>query len=186
MPTRARAEAKPPADPEPEQADAPEAVAIQAGGALEVAAVKRAWPAIQAAFKKLRPSRSHLFDASEVEVSGDSLVVEFPKDQRFALELASDAETMQLLRRSIASVLGVTPPVEFRLGRSGSSTPAAKPKAHAAPAPAAQSPAPTQASQPDAAAAAAASAGDPADIERMLIDELGAAVVSEIPHEDNE
>jgi hypothetical protein len=146
-----------------------------------VAAVKRAWPAIQSAFKKLRPSRSHLFDSSEIEVVGDSLVVEFAKDQRFALELASDPETVQLLRRSISSVLGVTPPVEFRLGRSGGSTaPAAAP---------ASTPAPPAAVVSDAIEAPVATplaAEDPAALERMLIDELGAEVVSEIPNDATE
>lgn len=142
-------------------------------GALDVAAVKRAWPEIQAAFKKLRPSRSHLFDGTEIEVFGELLLVEFATDGRLALELASDAETVQLLRRSIASVLGMAPPVEFRLGRSGGSD---------APPPAVPSPS-IAADEPSAVEAAPS---DPAELERMLIDELGAAVVSEIPPEENE
>ncbi len=166
-----------PAAEEPEPVSAP----VTAGGPLEVAAVKRAWPAIQTAFKKLRPSRSHLFDSSEIEVVGDSLMVEFAKDQRFALELASDPETVQLLRRSIASVLGVTPPVEFRLGRSGgSSVPSAEPT---------PVPEPAAANAPDAAETHLAEpvpAEDPAALERMLIDELGAEIVSEIPNDANE
>ncbi|MCE5192230.1 MAG: DNA polymerase III subunit gamma/tau [Actinomycetia bacterium] len=142
-------------------------------GTLDVAAVKRAWPEIQAAFKKLRPSRSHLFDGTEIEVSGESLLVEFATDARLALELASDAKTIQLLRRSIASVLGMTPPVEFRLGRSAGSD---------APEPGVLSPL-IAATEPSAVEAAPS---DPAERERMLIDELGAAVVSEIPNEENE
>ncbi|PKQ37819.1 MAG: DNA polymerase III subunit gamma/tau [Actinobacteria bacterium HGW-Actinobacteria-1] len=165
----------------PERQAEPEPEPVVPGGPLEVAAVKRAWPAIQSAFKKLRPSRSHLFDSSEIEVVGDSLVVEFAKDQRFALELASDPETVQLLRRSISSVLGVTPPVEFRLGRSGGSTaPAAAP---------ASTPAPPAAVVSDAIEAPVATplaAEDPAALERMLIDELGAEVVSEIPNDATE
>ncbi|MRS11995.1 MAG: DNA polymerase III subunit gamma/tau [Actinobacteria bacterium] len=90
-------------------------------GPLDVVMMKRAWPAILAEFKKLKPSRSQSFSGTEAEVDGDVLVVEFPADQRFAMDLVSDAYTVGLLRRSISAVLGVDPPVEYRLGRSGGS-----------------------------------------------------------------
>ncbi len=126
-------------------------------GPLDAVTAKRSWPAVQAEIRRLRPSRAQLFNMSEVEVEGELLVVEFPKDQRFALDLASDPDTMQLLRRSISAVLGVTPPLEFRLGREGSSS--------AAPAP------------------VPADADAHAEIERMVIDELGAEIVAE--HEND-
>ncbi|PKQ18979.1 MAG: DNA polymerase III subunit gamma/tau, partial [Actinobacteria bacterium HGW-Actinobacteria-6] len=145
-------------NPEPEVVEPVQVASVTAvDDPLDVAVVKRAWPAIQAAFKKLRPSRSHLFDSSEIEVVGKALVVEFAKDQRFALDLASDADTVALLRRSITSVLGVSPPVEFRLGRSGGSS---------APVPAALASTPVHAA-PEAPAPPSAPA-DPESIERML------------------
>ncbi|MDO8949851.1 MAG: DNA polymerase III subunit gamma/tau [Actinomycetota bacterium] len=149
---------------------------VVAGGVLEPAAIKRSWPAVQAEIRRLRPPRAHLFDMSEVEVEDDVLVVEFPKDQRFALDLASDADTMQLLRRSVAAVLGMTPPIEFRLGRQGASSSVKSAPAPAAPPvrlePVVATPAPTPAPTP-----ADAAAHD--DMERMVIDELGAEVVAE-------
>jgi DNA polymerase-3 subunit gamma/tau len=175
-PVPERQPAKPSA-PKPEPvAAAPEPAAplMTADGPLDVAVVKRAWPAIQAAFKKLRPSRSHLFDSSEIEVVGEMLVVEFAKDQRFALDLASDADTVALLKRSITSVLGVSPPVEFRLGRSGgSSAPTPVAPVSAAVEPTSEAPAPS------------AAPADPESVERMLMDEFGAELVSETPHDEN-
>ncbi len=137
--------------------------------------MKRSWPAVQAEIRRLRPSRAHLFDMSEVEVEGDLLVVEFPKDQRFALDLASDSDTLQLLRRSVGAVLGVTPPIEFRLGRQGASS-AKRPRSTQAEA----APQAAEASAvvvPVAGTAPARCAGSNArDLERMLIDELGRRV----------
>jgi hypothetical protein len=133
------------------------------GGPLDAASVKRSWPAVQAEIRRLRPPRAHLFDMSEVEVEGDLLVVEFPKDQQVALDLASDSDTLQLLRRSVGAVLGVTPPIEFRLGRQGTSNTGKPPAASAAPS-----------ESVDVAHA---------DMERMLIDELGAEIVAE--HEND-
>ncbi len=152
------------------------------GGSLDPANVKRSWPAVQAEIRRLRPSRAHLFDMSEVEVEGDLLVVEFPKDQRFALDLASDSDTLQLLRRSVGAVLGVTPPIEFRLGRQGASS-AKRPRST-------QAEAAPQAAEASAVvvpvagtAPAAAPEATHEDLERMLIDELGAEIVAE--HEND-
>ncbi|HSQ21338.1 MAG TPA: DNA polymerase III subunit gamma/tau, partial [Coriobacteriia bacterium] len=97
------------------------AIEGSSASALDVATVKRAWPSVLAELKKVKASRSQLFNGTEAEVSGGTLIVEFPADQRFSMQLAGDSETLALLRRCVAAVIGVEPPVEFRLGRGGSS-----------------------------------------------------------------
>jgi DNA polymerase-3 subunit gamma/tau len=136
----------------------------QAGGPLDVASVKRAWPAILAEFKKLRPSRSYLFNGTEVEVDGATLVVEFPADQSFALGLAQEGETMELLKRCIATLIGQDPPIEYRLGRGGASAPARPAGPDVPPARDLDDTSPAATPEPD-------------DLERRVIDELGAQVI---------
>jgi len=155
------------------------------GGVLDPATVKRSWPAVQAEIRRLRPSRAHLFDMSEVEVEGELLVVEFPQDQQLARDLASDPDTMQLLRRSVGAVLGVTPPVEFRLGRQGVSTTHTAPVdtratgSHASPAHSNAS-APAESVEPvDSGALMPQVATTHDEMERMIIDDLGAEIVAE-------
>ncbi|MHB1340970.1 MAG: DNA polymerase III subunit gamma/tau [Coriobacteriia bacterium] len=191
-----------PVAPEPDASAAPgesavatnDTIAVSAGP-LDGVSARRSWPAVVAEFKKLKPSRSHLFDSTELEVSGDTLVIEFPKDQAFALDLARNPDTLQILRRSIGAVLGVQPPVEFRLGRQGSSAPA--PRSAAAPTSAsAPTPGPATGSeavvspelQSSASASAPASSPAPAsdDVEMRLISDLGAVVVDEREHGSNE
>lgn len=205
-PTTASAASAAPAAPSIEIPSAPGATG------LDPAAVKRGWAAVQAEFKKRKPSRCHLFDGTEVEVEGDALVVEFPAAQEFSLDIARSADTIELLRRCIAAVLGVEPPVELRLGRAGASRPraasapaapavtpepqrAAKP-ASAPPAAPARAPKPASApsapptltdpapatppppaASPDPDPAASADTGD-AELERRIIAELGAKIVS--------
>ena len=157
--------------PAVEGVDAPSGREAASGQAMDIATVKRAWPAILAEFKKLKASRSQLFIGTEVEVSGSTLVVEFPADQAFSMNLAKDADTLALLRRSIAGVLGVEPPVEFRLGRSGASTPAAPQHVDVAPA-------------FDVDDTSPAATPSKSDLERMVIDELGAEVIDHGPSDD--
>ena len=158
-----------------------------ARGSLEVAALKRAWPGILAEFKKLKPSRSHSFNGTEVEVEGDTLVVEFPADQKVIMDLVSDSETIALLRRSVSAVLGVDPPVEYRLGRAGRSNAAPAPAPVVAPsAPAPVSPAPSA----DASGGSASTSdglsmppADTADLEASVIAALGAEVLEDVTPE---
>jgi DNA polymerase-3 subunit gamma/tau len=114
-PEAKRAERKP--QPEPEAAPAPEVYEPGAGGTLDRAQVKRAWPAIVAEVKKQRVSTAMLFSSAAADVDGDTLVVEFPADQRPAKELAEEQDAMQMLRRAVHSVLGVKPGVRYQLGR---------------------------------------------------------------------
>lgn len=111
-------------DPAPEPSSAPAKAGAASPGAqsLDVATVKRAWPAVLAEIKKIRAPRAHIFNGTEAEVVSGTLVVEFPADQRFAMDLARETETLGVLRRAVRSVLGQEPPVEYRLGRSGASS----------------------------------------------------------------
>ncbi|MDZ4655672.1 MAG: hypothetical protein U1F44_07345, partial [Coriobacteriia bacterium] len=147
------------------------APAPAASGPLDAAAVKRAWPAIQAEFKKLKSSRSHLFDGTEVEVEGDVLVIEFPAGQDFSLQIARTPETMPLLKRSIVTVLRVDPPLELRLGRSGSSGPR----------PHAPTPSPDDTASPltDETDSRPVPIEADTDITKLVMDELGAEVIVE-------
>ncbi|HAL30780.1 MAG TPA: DNA polymerase III subunit gamma/tau [Coriobacteriia bacterium] len=110
-------------DPAAEPSSAPAKAAASPGAqSLDVATVKRAWPAVLAEIKKIRAPRAHIFNGTEAEVVSGTLVVEFPADQRFAMDLARETETLGVLRRAVRSVLGQEPPVEYRLGRSGASS----------------------------------------------------------------
>jgi DNA polymerase-3 subunit gamma/tau len=155
---------------------------------LDVASVKRAWPAVVAEFKKRKPSRGHAFDGTEAETDGELLIVEFPAGQALAMELVGDGESLALLRRCVGTVLGVEPPLEYRLGRSGRSKPAkapapkeAEPAKPVEPADAPQTaPAPAKAAEaaPPAAHASGENMSD-ADLEAQVIAELGAQVLGE-------
>jgi DNA polymerase-3 subunit gamma/tau len=155
--------------------------------ALDVATVKRAWPSVLAEFKKVKASRSQLFNGTEAEVSGGTLIVEFPADQRFSMQLAGDSETLALLRRCVAAVIGVEPPVEFRLGRGGSSG-APAPEApgdtglpRKGGKPAEPTPSEPAAGTGEPATADADEAGEAeADLEARVIAELGAKVVDDV------
>jgi len=175
----ADAEAGTPASAEDEPI-APTAASVP----LDAMTAKRAWPAVQAEFRKLRPSRSHLFDNTEVELADGELAIEFPANQRFSLEMAQAPETLQLLRRCLGDVLGVTPPIVFRLGRQGSSTPdvAACPEPETAPAP---GPDRTPRSIKSAATVPASEAAlSPEDVSRLFIDQFGAELLAEHDHGD--
>jgi DNA polymerase-3 subunit gamma/tau len=147
-----------------------------AAGPLDPRSVKRSWPAVIAEIRKKKPSRSHLFDSTEPEAVGEVLVVEFPRDRAFSMDMAREPETLALLKAAIERVLGVSPPMQFRLGRQGASSPAALPEE---PAPAAHE----QKGADTAAEAPALAPGPPAvevdDVEARLMAELGATVVEE-------
>jgi DNA polymerase III subunit gamma/tau len=87
------------------------------GGPLDRARLKRAWPGILAEIKKQRNATSVLFLGVAVDADGDTLVVEFPADQRVTMEIAQQQEPMQMLRQAVDAVLGVKPPVRYQLGR---------------------------------------------------------------------
>ena len=181
--------AKPVATPEP---PAPPIVepTVMTGG-LDRAQAKRAWPGVVAEVRKLKPPRAAIFDGTEVDVDddGETLVVEFPADAGFKMRQASDGENIQLLRRSLATVLGGAPPFRFQLGRGPVRAPAQEPveapPAQVEPRPADgrdEAPPPVA---PEQVEPSETEAGAPEtdDIERLLIDQLGAQVIAEHPHD---
>jgi len=208
-PSAAAADTPPAATPPPvapAPAPAPAAAPRHRGahaGPLDVAAVKRAWPAILSDFKKRKPSRAYAFGGTEAEFADGTLVIEFPASQEFAISLVNDTEIITLLRQSVSAVLGQELPVEYRLGRSGRSSGGAARSAAATPAPAAASSAPDpvapvapvarelagspasavakSAAQELAANPAPAPSAAPADLAASIIAELGATLVDESP-----
>lgn len=156
-------------------------------GRLDTSSVKRAWPAVLAEIKKIRAPRAYIFNGTEAEVVSDALVVEFPADQAFALELARESETVEVLRRAVRTVLGQEPPVEYRLGRSGSSSDPARPAGVEAPGASRAEDASeeeVQAGQMDDAPEERQSdrpgkAQGTADLERAILAELGGEIIDE-------
>ena len=160
---------KPPAKKAP--AREPATAVPARGGAtrsrtLDVAAAKRAWPGVLAEVRKVKPSLSYLFNGTEAEVRGDVLIVEFPADQRFAMDIAAQFETLSVLRRSVGAVLGIEPPIEFRLGRSGASSATSRP-----PAAAPEQPSPAAPVEQEAPAD---------DLESRVIAELGLIPIDDV------
>ena len=154
-------------------------------GGLDRAGVKRAWPAVVAEIRKLKAARAAIFDGTEVDVDADgqTLVVEFPADAKFPMRQASEPDTIQLLKRGLATVLGGAPPLRFQLGRGAVRAP--EPVAEPEPTPAPAEPA-AEAEPPATQATSAAPPevpGSEDDIERLLAESLGARKIAEHPTE---
>lgn len=149
--------------------------------ALDARAVKRSWPAVIAEMRKKKPSRSYHFDSTEPEVVGDVLVVEFPRDRGVSLDMARDPDSVALLRTALERVLGVAPPIEYRLGREGVSSSVSS----GVPAPEAASDRQASPTPPSTDVEEGEGRGPAVrgatfeDVEARLIAELGAAVVEE-------
>ena len=175
----------------PESAAEPVAdVPPRAAGALDRAALKRAWPLVLGEFKRLKRSRATLYAQTEVDVDGDgrTLVVEFPADQEFGLRMAQEPETQKVFKEALAKVLGAAPPFRYQLGRGAvrpEQPPPAVPRAtDTEPAASGWHDAPGVARTVDDASVADGS--DHAEVEKQVIDELGAEVVVEHPRSGEE
>lgn len=179
-------------DPErreqPTAADAPVVVEVtHTHGALDRAHIKRAWPAVLAELRRIKPSRAGGFSGTEVDLDADgsTIVVEFPADQ--SLVVVNDPETREYLNKAIALVLGSVPPYRFQQGR-GPVKPieAPAPEAHVdAPIP------PDETLTPEAPAAVASvpsadTTHDEHDLDQILMSELGAEMVAEHPHDTDD
>lgn len=183
-----------PAPPRPE----PPAPAVRApivrGAALDTAALRRLWPDVLRELKAMQPADSKLLAETEVDLDGDTVVVEFPSDQRVPMRVASEQERTARLRAAIEQVTGMRAAVRYQMGRgavrrepergdAGEGTTAPR-----TPEPTADAP---DSSGPDGAAAAEPGPGPAADqghdvarasdVGRLLIDELGAEVIAETP-----
>ncbi|MHB9004694.1 MAG: DNA polymerase III subunit gamma/tau [Coriobacteriia bacterium] len=190
-------------DPTPVSEPAATVGAERSDEPLDRAHVKRAWPAVLAEFRKLRPSRAGAFTNTEVDVDGSTLVIEFPADA--ALVVPSQPETREVLGRALGVVLGAVPPFRYQQGRgavvavSDKAPQAAAPRDEAASAAADDAShevptpkiAPILDSGPGLAAVDAGQAGpsgtadsdDTADLDEIMRTQFGAQMVAEHPHE---
>jgi DNA polymerase-3 subunit gamma/tau len=124
-------------DPEP-TAPAVEPGARRRPGKLDRSAVKRDWHAVLVEIKRRKPARVQTFTNVEVEVDadGETLVIEFPSDQSFSMQLAQEPDNRELVKTALAAVFGSAMPFRYQLGR-GAVRPAAEPGALQAEEPAA-------------------------------------------------
>jgi DNA polymerase-3 subunit gamma/tau len=157
------AEAVPDVEPAPEVA--PPRPSAGHGGPLDVAELRRHWPDVIRAVKEKRPAASKMFLGTEADIDGDEVVVEFDSSRNVFKKMAEDPEVTALVREAIESVLGWRVSVRHQLGR-GSVRPAGD--ADADP--------PVRPAVPSAAIAG--------DLDRTLVEQLGAEVVSESPASD--
>ncbi len=88
-------------------------------GPLDRSSAKRNWKAVLIELKKAKPARANLFASVEVDIEADgsTLVVEFPEDQAFSLQMAEEPEMRDLLRTALTRVFGFAPPFRYQLGR---------------------------------------------------------------------
>ena len=182
-------------------------IAVHTGHAIERAAAKRAWPAVLVEIRKLKPARASQYSQVELEVDadGETLVLEFPSDQSFVMQMAEEPDMREMLTHALAAVLGTAPPVRMQLGRgavrpvqvpprtpqslpadageSASSEPVAEYYetgtgiSEGAPAKRPRSDAP--ASRPSWATAPNGGSEPGSDLERFLVRDLGAQIVAE-------
>jgi len=170
---------------------------------LDRSAAKRAWPAVLLEIKKLKPARAHGYSQVEIDVDpdGETLVLQFPADQAFAKELADEPEMREMLKHAMQTVLGMAPGFRLQVGR-GAVRPEPVPVAEVAlepvamPTPPAETRAGAPASDDDplpeyyetdygseepvaASAPTSAPSAGTSDIERLLMEGLGATVVTE-------
>jgi len=161
----------PPAPTPPAAASPP----APAPGTLDVASLRRLWKDVLREMKAARPMASKAFLDTEVDLDGDTVVVEFAQDRRTPMRAADEPEVKALLRECLKRVTGADVAVRYQLGRgivrpdegtSDAVTPA------------------RPALQHEETAATASGHEDGPDLERMLIDGLGAEVIIEHPRED--
>jgi len=173
-----------PAPPAPELA-VPDVVIHP--GALDKAAAKRAWPAVLIEIKKLRPARASQFSDIEVDVDvdGETLVLEFPADAGFGMQLADEPEMRDMLKSALAAVLGFSPPFRYQLGRGAVRPSGDRPAPEPLSPPVDDDPLPeyyeTRGAPADPAPTADFSARDAepkSELERLLMNEMGGHIVA--------
>lgn len=102
-----------------EEAQEPVVTPVKRAGALDRGSAKRNWQAVLIELKKEKPARANLFASVEVDIEADgsTLVLEFPEDQGFSLQMAEEPEMRDLLRTAVSRVFGFAPPFRYQLGR---------------------------------------------------------------------
>ncbi|HET6498362.1 MAG TPA: DNA polymerase III subunit gamma/tau [Coriobacteriia bacterium] len=162
---------------------------LEAAGPLDRARAKRAWPGVVSELKKRKAPRAAIFDGTEVDIDADgaTLVIEFPADASFRMTQASEQGTSQLLKLSLAEVLGASPPFRFQLGRGPvrvSEEWQSEPEAPADDSPGFEASeeqvVPERDSEQEASVTAESS--ECVDVDRLLCETLGAEMIEEHPH----
>jgi hypothetical protein len=128
---------------------------------LDVAELRRRWKDVISRVKESRPAASKLFLETEADLDGDTVVVEFDRNRRVLVKAAEEQDVVALLRDSIRDVLGWHVSIRYQLGRGAVRPPDDDPAGSGVP------------SDPVAAPVA-----DDGSLDRMLIEGLGAEVVS--------
>jgi DNA polymerase-3 subunit gamma/tau len=154
----------PPEPVPPESAPAPAPPRAVAPSAYDVAELRRRWRDVLRAVKEVKPATSKLFLETEADIDGDVVVVEFATERKVIAKMADEGEVKALVREAIERVLGWHVAVRVQVGRG------------------VVRPAPVGAVLDDAPRKD--SGDDDAHLDRMLVEGLGAQVVSERPAED--
>jgi DNA polymerase-3 subunit gamma/tau len=140
-------------------------------GPYEVGELRRTWPDVLRRIKEQRPAASKLFMDTEPDVDGDTVVIEFDSSRKVLVKRAEEEDVRALVRSAIQDVLGWHVAIRYQLGRGavrrgpddyefGHDEEEAHPVA----------PPPVRPT---------AGNNDPDALDRMLIEGLGAEVVSE-------
>jgi DNA polymerase-3 subunit gamma/tau len=149
--------------PAPRRAAAPAAE-------FDVGELRRRWKDIINRVKASRPAASKLFLETEADLDGDTVVVEFDPSRRVLVRNAEEQDVVALLRDSIREILGWHVAVRYQLGRGAVRPPDDDP------------PADDLSLEPPAPA----TAGQDGSLDRILIEGLGAEVVSTVSDSDRE
>jgi DNA polymerase-3 subunit gamma/tau len=160
------------AEPPTASAPAPEANETRPVAArtvsLDVGELRRRWKDVINRVKESRPAASKLFLETEADVDGDTVVVEFDPSRRVLVRAAEEQDVVALLRDSVRDVLGWHVAIRYQLGRG-----AVRPLGDDPPDPGVES-------EP----AAPTPGSDDGSLDRILIDGLGAEVVSTSSDDD--
>ncbi len=120
--------------------------------------------------KEAKPAVSKVFLETEPDVDGDTVVVEFPPDRKVPMKRAQEQDATALLRRAIGDVLGWHVAVRYQLGRGAVRADESLSAVGSAP------PSGTHVEKPGPAGTA-----EHDDLDRLLVEELGAEIISEHP-----
>ncbi|MGV8082022.1 MAG: DNA polymerase III subunit gamma/tau [Coriobacteriia bacterium] len=172
--------------PSPAKPAAPKPARV---GELNRASARHAWPDVVAAVRQRKAARAHILEEADLDVDPDgTLVLGFPASQAFSKQLAEEPEMRELLKEALVAVVGFAPAIRTQVlgGAVGalSSAPAA-PAAAPAPAAPASAPVPTPAPAPQPCRGDASETADATseevdiDVERFLMESLGAKVVAQ-------
>jgi DNA polymerase III subunit gamma/tau len=167
--------AAPVAAPAPAPAPAP-AKAMKGPDAFDVAELRRRWKDVIRAVKESKPAVSKVFLETEADVDGDTVVVEFAPNRKVLMRRAQEQDAVALLREAIGSVLGWHVAIRYQLGR-GAVRPDEIPAPGRPPLPSGTHVETPTAPQPPAG---------PDELDRMLVEELGAEVIIEHHGDDKE